>query len=107
MAFYLVQVAYTAAAAKALVTHPQSRDDVIRKACKSLGGKLHSFFFSFGDYDVALIAELPDNASAAALVLDAAAGGAISKSHTTVLMTPAEAVEGMKKAQTVSYTAPK
>jgi uncharacterized protein with GYD domain len=107
MPFYLIQVAYKDTAAKTLIGHPQSRDDVVKKSCKSLGGKLHSFFFSFGEYDVALIAELPDNIAAAALALDAAAGGAVSKYHTTTLLTPAEGVEAMTKAATVSYAPPK
>lgn len=107
MGFYLVQVGYKDTAVKTLIGHPQAREDVIRKACKSLGGKLHSFHFCFGEYDVVLIAEFPDNVSAAALGLDAAAGGAISKCHTTVLLTPAEGVEAMTKAKDVSYTAPK
>ena len=61
MGFYLVQVAYKDTAAKTLIGHPQAREDVVRKACKSLGGKLHAFYFSFGEYDLAMIAEFPDN----------------------------------------------
>ena len=69
MAFYLIQVAYKDTAAKTLVSHPQTREDAIGKTCASLGGKLHSFFFSFGEYDVACIVELPDNTAAAAFAL--------------------------------------
>jgi uncharacterized protein with GYD domain len=106
MAFYLVQVAYNAAAAKTLVANPQTREDVLKKTCGSLGGKLVSFYFSFGEYDVALIADLPDNAAAAALALATSSKGAISKFHTTVLLSPAEGLEAMKKAQKVEYTPP-
>jgi uncharacterized protein with GYD domain len=74
MGFYLVQVAYKDTAAKTLIGHPQAREDAIGKACASVGGKLHSFFFSFGEYDVAMIAEFPDNATAAGFGLDAVAG---------------------------------
>lgn len=79
---------------------------MIKKTCASLGGKLHSFFFAFGDYDVVLIAELPDNAAAAALALATSAKGAISRFHTTVLLTAADGVDAMKKAQKVDYTPP-
>jgi uncharacterized protein with GYD domain len=106
MAFYLIQVAYNNSAAKTLVANPQTREDAIRKTCASLGGKLQSFFFSFGEYDVAIIAELPDNAAAAALALATAAKGAISKCHTTVLLTATEGLDAMKKAQKVDYTPP-
>jgi uncharacterized protein with GYD domain len=106
MAFYLIQVAYKDTAAKTLVSHPQTREDAIGKTCASLGGKLHSFFFSFGEYDVACIAELPDNTAAAACALATSSKGAISKFHTTVLMSPAEGLEAMKKAQKVDYVPP-
>src|SRR3954471_4019062 len=106
MAFYLIQVAYKDTAAKALIANPQTREDAIRKTCASLGGKLISFFFSFGEYDVACIAELPDNTAAAAFAMGTASKGAVSKFHTTVLMSPAEGLEAMKKAQTIDYAPP-
>ncbi len=107
MGFYLIQVAYKDTAVKTLIGHPQAREDVVRKACKSLGGKMHSFHFSFGQYDAVVIAEFPDNVSAAAFGLDAVAGGAVSSYHTTVLLTSAEGVEAMRKAKEDSYTPPK
>jgi uncharacterized protein with GYD domain len=106
MPFYLIQVAYKDTAAKTLISHPQTREDAIGKTCASLGGRLHSFFFAFGEYDVACIAELPDNTAAAAFALTTAAKGAISKYHTTILMTPSEGLDAMKKAQTVDYMPP-
>ena len=79
MPFYLYQVGYTAAASRTLVEHPQNRENAARSLIESLGGKLHSFFFPFGDYDLVLIAEMPDNVSAGAVSL-AAASGAPSRS---------------------------
>jgi uncharacterized protein with GYD domain len=104
MAFYLVQVVYKDTATKSLIMRPQTREDVISKTCESLGGKLHSFFFAFGEYDVVAIAELPDNA--AAVALGTASKGAVSKIHTTVLLTAAEGLEAMKKAQQIDYASP-
>jgi uncharacterized protein with GYD domain len=106
MAFYLVQVVYKDAAIKSLVARPQTREDAINKTCQSLGGKLHSFFFSFGEYDVVAIAEFPDNAAAAAFALGTASKGAVSKFHTTVLLTAAEGLRGMRKAQQIDYAPP-
>jgi uncharacterized protein with GYD domain len=106
MPFYLIQVIYKDTAAKSLVMRPQAREDVISKTCSSLGGKLHSFFFLFGEYDVVALAELPDNAAAAAFALGTASGGAVSKFHTTVLLTAAEGLEAMRKAQQIDYGPP-
>jgi uncharacterized protein with GYD domain len=106
MAFYLIQVAYKDTAIKSLVTRPQTREDIIGKTCKSLRGKLHSFFFAFGEYDVVAIAEFPDNAAAAAFALGTASKGAVAKFHTTVLLTAAEGLEAMRKAQQIDYAPP-
>jgi uncharacterized protein with GYD domain len=106
MAFYLVQVAYKDTAAKTLIANPQTRENVIDKTCASLGGKLHSFFFSFGEYDVTCIVELPDNTAAAAFALATSSKGAVSKFHTTVLMSPSDGLEAMKKAGKVDYAPP-
>ena len=106
MGFYLIQLAYTAEAAKAMVKNPQNREATARVAMESLGGKAHSFFFAFGEYDAVIIAELPGNAAAAAAALATTSGGAISKFHTTPLITGAEAVEAMKLAQKAVYAPP-
>jgi uncharacterized protein with GYD domain len=58
----------------------------------------------FGDYDLVIIADVPNNESMAAIALAVAAGGAIKASKTTVLMTGAQGVEALKKAHAVAKT---
>jgi uncharacterized protein with GYD domain len=107
MPFYLIRASYTSAATSNLVQHPQHREEVLRKTCEALGGRMHHFFFSFGEYDAMVLAELPDNKAAAALSLSAEASGALRTIHTTVLLTVDEALEAMKKAQSDNYAPPK
>jgi uncharacterized protein with GYD domain len=107
MPHFLVEAAYKESAAKAMIQNPQNRADVVRKTVESLGGKLISFYFAFGDYDVVTIAELPDNQTAMALALAVGAGGGLSKYRTTVLLTTEESIGGMRKAKDVSYSAPR
>lgn len=107
MPHFLIEAAYKDSAAKAMIANPQNRADVIRKTCESLDGKMHSFFFAFGEYDVVVLVELPGNQAAAALALVVGASGALSKYRTTVLMTSEESVEAMRRAGDVSYTAPR
>jgi uncharacterized protein with GYD domain len=66
-----------------------ARRTVVANAIESLGGKLESFYFAFGDDDVVGICELPDNETAAAFALEVSSSGRISVS-TTVLVTPEE-----------------
>ena len=57
----------------------------------------------FGDHDLVLVADMPDNQSMTALSLAVTAGGAVKSLTTTVLMTGEEAVNAMKKANSVTY----
>jgi uncharacterized protein with GYD domain len=107
MPYYLIQASYKESAAKALVARPQERSAVVKKMVAKLGGKLHAYYLAFGDYDVVAIVELPGNESAVAMGLASVAGGALSKYHTTVLLSPDEATAAMKTAKKVPYAAPK
>ena len=66
-----------------------SRREAVAQVAESVGGQLEAFYFAFGDRDVYVIVDLPDNESAAAVALTVnAAGGATVK--TVVLLTPEE-----------------
>ena len=54
-----------------------------------MGGKMETFYYAFGDFDVIGIADMPDNVSTAALALVITASGA-AKVKTVVLLTPEE-----------------
>ena len=106
MPHYLIEVSYRDSASKAMIAHPQDRSEVVRKLCESLGGRLHSFFFAFGEYDVVAIVELADNRTAAAMAMAIGATGGFAKYRTTVLMTPEESVAAMRQAGDISFAAP-
>jgi uncharacterized protein with GYD domain len=103
---YMIEACYSGAAAKAFIANPQNRADAIRKSCESLGGALRALYFTFGEYDVALIVDLPDTKAAAALALTVSASGAVSRYKTTVLLTPEEAMDAMRRAGDISYAPP-
>ena len=98
MAWYLVRFQFNAASAKAMVETPQDRAVQARSIVEAFGGKLHHYFFSFGEFDGVGIAEFPDNKSVTAFVLKATSTGGFSKFETTVLMTTAEAQAAMQQA---------
>lgn len=100
---YLIQVAYTPEAWEALVTNPQNRFEAVRPAIEKLGGKVENAWFSFGEYDVLLLAELPNNVNAAAIAIAFAGGGSCKTVHTTPLLSVDEALEAMKKASDSGY----
>ena len=107
MPLYMWQGAYTSEGWATLTEKPQNRVQAVRPAVERLGGKIRSAFFCFGEYDVILIVEMPDNVSAAALAMAIASGGAIRTSKITVLLPPEDGLAAMKKASTAGYHAPK
>ena len=103
MSHYLFQAAYTHEAVQTLLSNPQDRTAALQAPIEKLGGKIHSVFLSFGDYDAVAILEMPDNVSAAAIALAISAGGACRNVKTTPLLTGAEAIDAAKKAAGSGY----
>lgn len=104
MSKYLVQANYTQEGVKGLIKDGgTARRAVVEKLFQSLGGSLESFYYGFGETDLFVIGDVPDNTSAAAVVLTVVASGAVS-CRTTPLLTPAEIDAAGKKSPV--YRAP-
>ena len=106
MAQYLVQVGYTPEAWAKLIAKPENRLEALSPALAKLGGKWVQGWFSFGEYDLVAILEVPDNTAAAAFSLAASAGGAVRAIKTTPLLSIEEGLGAMKKAGTIGYKPP-
>lgn len=102
MPFYLTQAKLSKDAIQAMMAKPQDRAGPVGKLLEAVGGKLHHYFFAFGEYDVVLLYEAPDNASAAAPLFTALGAGVAAASKTTVLMSMDEAMTSMRKAGAAS-----
>ena len=101
---FLFEANYTPAGVKGVIKDGGSaRRDAIAKAVAALGGKVESFNFAFGAVDAYVIADLPDNATAAAMALAVGQSG-LASVRTVVLMTPEE-VDGAVQKQ-VAYRGP-
>jgi uncharacterized protein with GYD domain len=106
MPFYLATFSYTPEAWSRLINKPEDRREVARALAEGIGGKLHGFWYAFGDYDGLLLFEAPNNAAAGAVAARALSGGALKSYATTVLFTVEEAVEMLKQAQHLTYQPP-
>jgi uncharacterized protein with GYD domain len=106
MAYFALQVAYTPEAWSTLVKNPQNRIDVVRPVIEGLGGHVEGAWFQFGEYDILLVAQMPDNVSAAAFSMAVSAGGSCKSVKTTPLMTVEEGVQAMRKASGAGYRPP-
>ena len=103
MALYMYQAAYTAESWTAQLKNPQNRVDAVGKAvCEAVGGRFVGGWYCFGEYDLVIIADVPDDESMSAIAMAIAAGGALKGSKTTKLLSGAQGVEALKKASAVA-----
>jgi uncharacterized protein with GYD domain len=101
---YLVEANYVGDGISGLLKEGGTRRrTAVEELFRSMGGTVEAFYFAFGDTDVFIIGELPDNASATGLALRVNATGA-ARCKTTVLVTPEEVDEAVKK--TAAYRPP-
>jgi uncharacterized protein with GYD domain len=104
MAKYLIEASYTPEGVKGLLKEGGSgRRAAIDRLITAAGGTVEAFYFVFGEDDVIVVVDLPDNATVAAVSLGVSAAGGATCS-VRVLLTPEEVDAAAKK--TVDYRAP-
>ena len=87
---YLLYGSYTTEGYQDLLEEGGSvRIPIAKRALKSVGGKLESFYYANGGQDFYIVVDLPDHLSAAAITLVGNAGGAF-RIRAEALLTPAE-----------------
>lgn len=106
MPHYLIQASYTPEALALLTKNPSNRAQALTPAIEALGGRVESAYFCFGEYDVAVILELPDNVTAAAFSIGGASKGHIKAMKTTPLLTMEEGLAAMAKGGSIDYQTP-
>lgn len=101
---YLFSVNYTAEGMEGIrAAGAKSRVDAASTMAKSMGGRLESFHFAFGDTDVFAIVDAPDDEAAAAVAIAINSSGAVS-TRTTKLLTVEQVDEALRR--TVDYRPP-
>ena len=101
---YLCQGSYTEEGLKGLLKEGGSkRRAMVEQLVRNMGGKLEAFYFAFGSDDFHIIIDLPGNVDMTAVALVAQASGSV-KSRITVLITPEEVDQAVKKY--VDFLAP-
>ena len=94
---YLVEASYNIDGIKGLKSQGGSaRVAATKSLIEALGGTLECFYFAFGENDAFIVADLPDNATVAAVQMAVNGSGAI-RSRTVVLLTPQEIDEAAKR----------
>jgi uncharacterized protein with GYD domain len=102
MPMYLYQAAYTAESLAAQLKEPKDRIEVVRPAFESVGATVLASGYPFGEYDVLVVFEAPDDTAAASVALAVGAGGAARSAKTTRLLSGQEWIESLQQAQRVA-----
>ena len=101
---YLIQASYSAEGLKGLQKDKASgRRTAVAGAIESLGGRLEAVYYCFGEDDVIVILDAPDNIAASALSLAVSATGLV-RTKTTPLLTVEETDRAL--AKNINYRAP-
>lgn len=101
---YLILGSYTAQGTKGVMKQGGSgRKAAVQQVLGSVGGKLEAFYFAFGDADAVVVADIPDNVTAAAISMAVNAAGLV-RAKTVVLLTPEEMDQAAQKS--VAYSPP-
>ena len=108
MAKYLIQASLTVEGLKGLIKEGGTkRREAVEAAVMGLGGTMEAFYYAFGDDDVFVIVDYPDNvtATAASLVGNAAGTSTVT---VTVLLTPEEVDQAtdLAKEKLAAYRPP-
>ena len=104
MAKYLFQASYTKEGLKGLLNEGGTqRRKMVESLTGGMGGSVEAFYYAFGDSDLYVIADLPDDVSAAAASVAIGATGSASI-KTTVLVTPETIDEAVSRS--VNYSPP-
>ena len=91
MPIYITQGRYTRDAIKGMIVKPEDRADAVSRLLAKAGGRLLSYYLTFGEYDFMAIAEAPNDTQMASVLLAAGASGGVTDLKTTVAMTSIEA----------------
>ncbi len=106
MPLYLTKFSYTPETWARLIRNPEDRREAASAYIESVGGRLHGFWYAFGQHDGYTLWEAPDNVSMSAVALALGSGGAISSMDTTVLVSVEDTLEALRRAGEVGYRAP-
>ncbi|MCH6578520.1 MAG: GYD domain-containing protein [Proteobacteria bacterium] len=102
----MIQITYSDDALAELMRHPQDRGAVLSDLFDRLGGKIEAFYHALGEFDLVVIAELPDNESMAAILLAIRSTGVAKTQNVTTLLSRDEAVNALRRAGGSGYEPP-
>jgi uncharacterized protein with GYD domain len=107
MALYMYQASYTAKSMAAQLQDPHDPVEAFRPTLEDLGASMLVAGFPFGEYDVLVVYEAPDDMTAASVAMAIAAAGEVRSGKTTRLLSGQEWLESLRKRRIVKVRRPR
>jgi uncharacterized protein with GYD domain len=102
MPLFITRSNYTREAIAGMTAKPEDRTDAVAKLLGAVGGKLHGYYMTFGEYDFLLVGEAPNEKDILAAVIVAAGSGGVTNVNTTLAVTSADAKAAFAKANSLA-----
>jgi uncharacterized protein with GYD domain len=102
MPLFMYQASYTAKSLAAQIEEPQDPVETIRPTLEEVGATMLVAGFPFGEYDVLVVYEAPDEMTAASVAMAVAATGEVRSGKTTRLLSGQEWLESLRKRRVVN-----
>jgi uncharacterized protein with GYD domain len=101
MALFMYQASYTAKSMAAQLQDPHDPMEAIGPTLEDLGATILVAAFPFGEYDVLVVYEAPDDMTAASVAMAISAAGEVTSGKTTRLLSGQEWLESLRKRKIV------
>jgi uncharacterized protein with GYD domain len=102
MPLFMYQASYTAKSMANQLKEPRDPVEAIRPAMEEVGATIVVAGFPFGEYDVVVVYDAPDDMTAASVAMAVAAAGEVKSGKTTRLLSGQEWLESLRKRRIVS-----
>jgi uncharacterized protein with GYD domain len=98
MPVFITQGRYTQQAIEGLVNKPEDRQDEVGRLFERAGGRLLSYYMTFGEYDFLIISDVPNETTMLSVLATAASGGGVTDVKTTLAIPTAAAKDAFAAA---------
>ena len=101
MPLFMYQASYTAKSMADQLKDPKDPAEAIKAALEDVGATILVAGFPFGEYDVLIVYEAPDDVTAASVAMAVAAAGEVKEAKTTRLLSGQEWLDSLRKRRVV------
>jgi uncharacterized protein with GYD domain len=104
MATFITQARLTKQGLNTLIAAPEDRAEVVGRLITAIGGKLHGYYLTSGDYDILVIFEAASYEDVVPALIVAAAGSAVTDLKTVTALKSSEMKIAFAKAGAIEQS---